>query len=178
MPTLLDDPKFLEFIVEARDGSWRSRETAETEIPANNGGPYPFYDDTRWPQWKYEHTLYGSNPRFGCELFFEQNGNLWIPIMQRSYSRHTQGEETQVKKALVYIEERRKKTYDQCLIHDPKAPVPVGNGHELVHIGDGLARVTKWSRINEFMMFFEESISSISTNMIYYHLTFQICCLR
>ena len=181
--TLLDDPNFLEFYVTAKKNTYAIGGDGKAETLRNGGKRYVFYDDARWPQWRYTDIYHGNNPFFGNETVEEIEGttpSVWTPVARMSYHGFARGNHDQMKRMIAFLKKNLQQVSIQSLFRGPT---------EDSVLGDGLEYICQWQRTDPFRVAGYEHIRenvlhpmthwNVLRPMTHWHeLSFQFCVLR
>lgn len=169
--TLLDDSNFIEFMVTAKRSTYAS---GANPLQLASGGKLYTFSHERWPQWRYTDEWYGDNPFLGRETYMERTDPYgpFAPVAHMPYDGYVKGDETQVKRIFVYLEEMLRQVDEQSLFRGPTT----------LTAGDEICYVCTWRRADKFRAHGNERIEfllpSLANQEISYHLNFQFCCLR
>lgn len=120
--TLLDDPNFREFYVTAKRSTYAASGDQKAEILRNGGKLYVFYDEKRWPQWRYTDIYHGYNPFFGNEMAEEIGGatpSVWAPAAQMGYGGYARGTKDEVKRMFAFLERMLQRVSVESLFRGP-----------------------------------------------------------
>lgn len=169
--TLLDDPDFYKFYIVAKRSTYAAGGDQKAEVLRNGGKRYVFYDEERWPQWRYTDIYHGYNPFFGCELVEETEGttaSVWTPRAQMAYDGHAKGTENQVKQMFTFLEKMLQRVSVQSPFRGPNEPT----------LEDGLMYQCGWARLDPYRLHGKENIVYALPQEAFYELRFQFCCLR
>ena len=171
--TLLDDPNFLEFYVTAKKNTYAVGGDGKAETLRNGGKRYVFYDDARWPQWRYTDIYHGDNPFFGDETVEEISGtdpSVWTPIASMSYHGYCYGDSGIVRKIFVFVQEKLK----TVSIEMPFRGSNEGDERRDMFYG------CRWDRKNPYTVGGVEyaDLREEFGNLARYQLYFLFCCLR